>query len=135
MNFSELIGKTLIKIEVEKNGDDIITFIDNTGKGYKMLHHQSCCESVGINDINGDLDDLIGTPITLADESSNDDESGNYDSATWTFYRLATIKGYVDIRWFGSSNGYYSESVDIYESEDCFKAFARDYKINKILEE
>ena len=134
MNFSKLIGKTLIKIEVEKNRDDVITFIDNTGKGYIMRHDQECCESVGIEDINGDLDDLLNTPITLAEESTNNYKSGEYESATWTFYKLATIKGYVDIRWFGSSNGYYSESVNVYESKKCFKAEVRDIKINKVLE-
>lgn len=113
---SSLLGKTLAK--VERVGDDEIVFTTNEGRVFKMYHSQDCCESVTIDDIEGDLQSLVGNPILVAEEASNSDsrdQSREYESFTWTFYKLATIKGHVDIRWFGSSNGYYSESVDFCE--------------------
>lgn len=123
--FSDLLGKTLTKVEVKNEKDpdayhdDEIVFHTDDGKIYRMYHDQDCCESVSIESIVGDIADLIGNPITLAEEVTNQDlpaKEGDYDdSHTWTFYKLATIKGYVDIRWYGTSNGYYSEEVSFEE--------------------
>lgn len=122
-DISVLLGKTLKSITGQPEGDEMI-FITDQGERYKMHHFQDCCESVYINDICGDLEDLIGSPIIRAEERSSEDwpndvEKPEYDpeSCTWTFYELATIKGSVTIRWLGESNGYYSESVDISEIE------------------
>jgi hypothetical protein len=111
--FEELLGKTLTKIEVSPDKDEIL-FYTSEGNTYRMFHYQDCCESVEIDDIVGELDDLIGYPLEMAEESTNSDnpKSDWEESYTWTFYKLATVKGYVNIKWYGCSNGYYSESVD-----------------------
>jgi len=117
-----LLGKTLNKIDVlQRNSSDrweagdYIVFATDDGKVYKMYHEQDCCEYVHIEDIVGDVQDLVGSPITMTDEVINKTRDDDDESTTWTFYKLATVKGYVTIRWHGSSNGYYSESVDFIE--------------------
>lgn len=117
----DLIGKTLTK--VEQVGNDEIVFITNEGRRYKLYHQQDCFESVTVEDIVGDLGDLVGEPILVAEEATSDKNpegvtKGYQESFTWTFYKFATRKGYVDIRWYGESNGYYSESVDFEETNN-----------------
>lgn len=115
MNINTLINKTLI--DCKQNGLDEIIFKVSDDEIYNLSHNQDCCESVLIEDVCGDLNDLIGSPILQAEESTSDknpsDINKEYqDSFTWTFYRITTMKGQVVIRWYGESNGYYSESVD-----------------------
>lgn len=108
-----LLGKTLAYVSVVDN--DQIHFTTSDGEAFLMHHCQDCCESVYIDSIEGDLQSLVGNPLLIAEEVSGETRGpqSDYDeSYTWTFYKFATIRGYVDIRWYGSSNGYYSESVD-----------------------
>lgn len=88
-----------------------------TAKGiFYFSHERECCEDVELIDTCGDLNDLVGTPILqaeIATNSKDDTPQGGADHRNlWTFYRFATIKGSVVLRWFGSSNGYYSVEVE-----------------------
>lgn len=107
---NDIVGKTPTKIETDECEYICMWFSDGTVCHF--YHEQSCCESVTIDDINGDFQDLVGNPILVADERINHDETDNYESNTWTFYTFRGIGGSVDVRWHGSSNGYYSESVN-----------------------
>ena len=127
LNINCLLGKTLVHIIGAEEGKDQITFICSDGSEYVMYHEQDCCEEVKIEDICGDINNLIGHPLTMAEDISNEvDDTALMDnedieyivSYTWTWYKFATVKGYVTIRWFGESNGYYSESVDFVKMRD-----------------
>jgi hypothetical protein len=116
-----MVGRTFSKVGGAIGLDEML-FVDTEGKWIKFYHSSDCCESVDINDIVGDLSDLIGSPMLIAEEVSDAPDPGKpsegADSYTWTFYRFATVKGTVTVRWLGESNGYYSESVAIATSEE-----------------
>ncbi len=117
--FSDLQGKILANISGGV-GEEEMTFVTACGRVYRMFHDQDCCESVLIEDICGEPGDLIGSPLLMAECVSSEEappgrNNSEWDSCTWTFYKLATNLGSVTIRWLGTSNGYYSESVDFEE--------------------
>lgn len=103
-------------------GDSEMVFEMDDDSVYSLYHNQECCESVEIIDIVGDISDIIGSPILLAEEVIHEkrnpegvqipEDQDDEESFTWTFYKLVTIKGSITIRWYGGSNGYYSETAD-----------------------
>ena len=113
--YNEFIGQKIKSFE--KDDYELIFLLEN-GKKYKFYHEQDCCESVFIEDINGDLNDIIGKEIIKFEERTEYKEE-NYESFTFTFYDIETFDKHIQIRWNGSSNGYYSESVDFIEI--CFE--------------
>jgi hypothetical protein len=115
-----MIGLTIMEITGLEKGGDAVTFKTKEGRMFLMKHDQDCCESVAIEDIAGDIQNLLYVPLTMAEESSSETNPEGVkieyqDSFTWTFYKLATVNGYITIRWYGSSNGYYSERVNFME--------------------
>jgi len=127
--FDDMLGLTFT--EVTQRDDEQITFTTAEGDTWIMHHQQDCCESVTIEDVCGDLQDLVGHPLVQAESVTSDTENDITDkervwltlkdeftdvdeNELWTFYKFATIKGSVNIRWFGSSD-YYSISVSLYK--------------------
>ena len=122
--FSDLLlGKTIIKIErtiIQRNSfsGEYLFFYTKEGITYMMGKQQDCCANVYIDDICGDLNDLLDSPILVAEKFTNySDPEEDTVSSTWTFYKLATPKGYVYIKWYGVSNGNYSEEVYVFNLE------------------
>lgn len=114
--FEDLVGKTLVEVVLEHN-NEVMWFRCSDGSVYKMYHEQDCCESVYVEDITEGWSEVLNNNALVVDayesyKVGGSEEAGYYESQTWTFYRLITNKGYVIIRWLGTSNGYYSESVD-----------------------
>ena len=103
-----------------KVGDERLVFHAYDGSEFVFWYDHDCCASCNINDIAGELSDLVGSPILqaqLVSSDQNTDPPPEYpDSWTWSFYKFRTMKGDVTVRWLGESNGYYSETVTYSET-------------------
>lgn len=101
--YDQVIGKSARSVRRVRDG---VVFDFDNGTTWYMYHPQDCCESVALEEVVGDLSDLEGSPLLMAEEVSS--EEGRYE---WTFYKFATNKGFVAFRWCGDMDSYYSISV------------------------
>ena len=112
VDISSLVGMSFVKVEAAV-GSDVMTMTRSTGEVYQFLHEQICCERVQIEDLDNEATVLVGSPLLVAEERISDAATDEDESATWTFYTFATVKGTLTVRWLGMSNGCYSESVSL----------------------
>jgi len=118
VEFSDLIGKTIIHIEgLEPSNDHIKFYIDNN-KYYQMCNFwREFEEDVYIKEVEGDIKDLIGTPIVEAEVVKED--SKERECLHYTFYKFRTNKDYFTITWTCNDSAFYSQDVDFeYVEED-----------------
>ena len=92
--------------------ENYIEFIDCYDRTWYLKHLQECCEDVDINDVCGDWNDILNEPVYY-EETENEDPNAD-ESGTWSFYKFRTRKGEVVVRFYGSSNGYYSETATFF---------------------
>ena len=103
----ELEGQTITLIE---QGESDVIIETKEGKRYRMYHEQNCCEAVYVDEVKGSFSDVYGSPVIAACEEIGHD-THDYGTCTLTTFHLITDNGELSIKWNGSSNGYYSESV------------------------
>lgn len=108
-DFAFLRGALVLAVEGMKEGSERVRIVTDRGT-LSFFHYQDCCESVSVEDVTGDVEDFTGSRIAEFREDTNH-ESGGHGEVLWTFYNIITDIGDFQIRWYGTSNGYYSVSV------------------------
>ena len=75
-DISLMVGRTIVAITGGQDAEGQLTapsgcveIILDDGAKVRMSHTQDCCESVELVDIAGDVADLIGSPLTMAEEA------------------------------------------------------------------
>ena len=101
ITIDDMKGQTFTKVYVTDDKSELV--FENDEFIFMFYHESDCCEDVQVEDVVGDLNDLVGKPLDIVEVVHHDSEFNPPD--------VEPVKGWVDVRWLGESNGYYSESV------------------------
>ncbi len=107
------LNKTIEKIEGLHAESTKVTIYFTDGTNISQYHEQDCCEHVEVTQVDGNVERHHGAETWYIEEKVSTDYPDCLESCTAYFYTLKTSKGYLDWRWVGESNGYYSESVEM----------------------
>ncbi len=120
-DFSELQGLVLTEIvysynELLSRDEEPTVIFKSKDRKFIMAGDGDCCARAYLEDVCGDLQQLIGDPILLADGVAN--KMDQIGEKGWFFYKLSTIKESVTMRWMYRSSGYEGYSVKVSFEEE-----------------
>ena len=110
VGISHLLGKMVESITLNDDKTEL-TIVCKGGYRYLMMHEQDCCESVWLDDLDGELSDWQNVTVLEASESASLADSTEMQ---WTFYRLACNLHSLCLRWCGSTDSVYSMGVTLF---------------------
>ena len=118
-----LVGEKLRYVDVMLGTEDeecVLMLTTESGRTLKFHHYRECCESVEIENTEGNWLRIIGRPIVKTDYilERSDDDNPMVNSWTRTTLIFCTDRHTVTTVWFGESNGYYGEEIEITELEN-----------------
>lgn len=112
-------GRVIASVTGE-TGDETAEIVFEDGSSLLLWHEQDCCEHVVLDEIQGSVATAVGERVldAVVHRSIDEDEDALSmdlydDSFTWTYYTIRTRNATLVFRWYGASNGYYSEEVDL----------------------
>ena len=111
--FSSFIGKVIKDIYFDN--ENFYILFDND-QVIKLYHNVTCygCDDFWIEEVVGNIDRLIGQPLTLAKgiENNLDEVEEEENERVWHLYKFGTDRESITIRFMGFLNDY-STSIDL----------------------
>ena len=118
----ELIGKKILGLRISEDQTELAFDTDQGEIAYET--YSECCSETWFADITG-VNALIGGTVSVAEEVDMDGynvDDGRcrqeYDAAYG--WKIATNKGYADIVFRNSSNGYYGGCICLMQNPSGF---------------
>jgi hypothetical protein len=124
----DFVGKVITHVDIDPEMDQILLTLDS-GVEIMIYHARDGCEHVVIEGTDGSWNNLLHKPILLFQHDETRSEvHPHYEYRTDTTLTFTVDGASVINRWVGTSNGYYSEKVDIRELSEVYDRISDKFK-------